>query len=245
MLVSCFRVLLPAVAGAIVAFSGHVQGHVVPNTTLEADFSADGGYVVRINVDPRTFMAADPTTLPPVPAVWYREQTPEQVAATHRKAQEYLDASLKFVFNEHKAALPECQFQAIDGQDNTPLDAETQEVHLLATTRGMVPAGAFSFRLELAKEANASLILLTSQPGKAAPRVQVVFPGELSKEVALSAEGPAASAPNAAQAADPSSMNRVWLAVVGGLALVALVIGRRLLIRYRHHHRFHRKPRSM
>ncbi|MGV3662481.1 MAG: hypothetical protein ACO1TE_20015 [Prosthecobacter sp.] len=244
MLVPNLRVLLLVASGVLMAFPGPLRAHVVPNTTVEADFSADGGYVLRINVDPRTFMAADPTTLPPVPASWYRDQTQEQVAATHQKAREYLGASLGLIFSGHKVPLPECLFQAIDGDDNTPLDAETQEVHLLATARGTVPNGASSFQIDFAKGANTSLILLSTQPGKAAPRAQVVFPGEVSPEVILRTETSAPPAPNPAPASE-DSMNHIWLILVGGGTLIALIIGWRLLIRYRHHHKFHRKPRSM
>ncbi len=246
-------VILLAAFGAIVSLSGQAQAHVVPNTTMEADFSADGSYAVRINVDPRTFMAADPTTLPPVPASWYREQTPEEVAATHEKARAYLEACLRLVFSGDKAHLPKCEFQAINGDDNTPINAQSQEVHLLATGQGRVPEGASTFRLDFAKAANTSLILLTTQPGKAAPRAQVVFPGELSKEVVLRDAPPArpvpAVEPRLPSSSSPppaaDSMNQVWLGLVAGIALIALIIGRLLLARYRHHHKFHRKPRSM
>lgn len=243
MLVLNLRIFLLAASGALLALAGHAQGHVVPNMTVEADFSADGGYVLRINVDPRTFMAADPTALPPVPASWYREQTREQAAGTHQKAQEYLGASLGLIFSGHKVALPECVFEAINGADNTPINADTQEVHLLATARGTVPKGASTFKIDFAKSANTSLILLTTQPGKAAPRAMVVFPGEPSKEVILSTE----TSPPPAQNPEPpaESSDQIWLILVGGVTLVALVIGWRLLVRYRHHHKFHRKPRSL
>ncbi len=239
--VSYLRVFLLA---AFVVSSGHVRAHVVPNMNMEADFNADGSYALRINVDPRAFLAADPTALPPVPASWYRDQTPEQIAATHEKAREYLAASLGLTFKGRKVPLPEPQFQAIDGADNTPIDAETQEVHLLATVRGAVPQGADVFRVDLGKEAKTPLILLTTQEGKAAPRAQVVFPGEEGKAVAIRA---APAKPQAAQPPSPpaDSMNHVWLILVGGVTLVAVLVGWRLLVRYRHHHKFHRKPRSM
>ena len=78
----------------MLAFATVAGAHVVPSMTVEAEFQSDGGYALRINVDPRTFLAPDPTTLPPVPASWYREQTPEQIAATHERAQYYLAEAL-------------------------------------------------------------------------------------------------------------------------------------------------------
>ena len=75
------RRVLGAAFLALLEVAGVAHAHVVPNMTVEAEFNSAGGYTLRINVDPRTFLAADPTSLPPVPASWYLEQTPEQAAA--------------------------------------------------------------------------------------------------------------------------------------------------------------------
>ncbi len=249
MLFSFHRVPALALMGAgllaALLCAGSVQAHVVPNMTLEASFASDGSYSMTINVDPRTFMAADPTTLPPVPGSWYREQTPSQITATHQKAAEYLSRSLGLVFDGQKVLLPECVFQAIDGADNTPFDAETQEVHLLATTRGTVPAGAATFQVDFAKEANTTLILLATPPGSSTARARVVFAGETSPVMRLHPEG-AAAPPVRQLASEPvPEGNPVWLMLVGAAGLIAVIVGWRLLAHYRHHHRFHRKPRSM
>ncbi len=206
--------------------------------TIEADFNAAGGYSLRINVDPRTFLAADPTSLPPVPGSWYRDQTPDQVAATHQKAQEYLINSVGVLFNGQKTTLPACEIQAMDGADNTPLKAETQEVHLLATASGLLPADATTFQIDFAKNANTSLILLHTQAGNKEVRPQVVFPGETSRpfqlKVAVAAAPPVSPSPPKA--------NEVYVIVVVSLVCIAFIIGWQLLNRYRHHHRAHRKP---
>jgi hypothetical protein len=224
------------------AATGMVRAHVVPSMTVEADFAADQSYVLRINVDPRTFLAADPTTLPPVPASWYREQTPDQMAATHQKAQEYLSSALGVLFGGQKSVLPAYEVQAIDGADNTPLKEDTQEVHLLATVRGRVSTGATTFQIEFGKDANTSLILLHTQAGKAELRPQVIFPGETSRvfQFTQAAEPPPASpAP-----LPPSNSNRLYLIIALSVACIIVTVGWQLLKRYRHHHRLHRRPRS-
>jgi hypothetical protein len=215
------------------------QAHVVPDMTIEADFDAGGGYSLRINVDPRTFLAADPKSLPPVPGSWYRDQTPEQVAATHEKAQQYFVRSLGVLFNGQKIALPACQIQAMDGADNTPLNAETQEVHLLGTASGQVPADATTFQIDFAKDANTSLILLNKKAGTAEIRPQVVFPGETSRPVQLKVVAAVAHQPTVPA---PPQANAVYLIVVVSLVCIMGIIGGMLLSRYRHHHRAHRKP---
>jgi hypothetical protein len=236
------RRLLGAAVPLVLAVVGTASAHVVPSMTIEADFASDGSYSLRINVDPRTFLATDPTTLPPVPASWYREQTPEQTAATHRRAQEYLSGALGVLFEGRKSTLPECQIQAIDGSDNTPLEADTQEVHLLATARGGIPVGATSFQIDFAKDANTSLILLHTQAGKSDLRPQVIFPGEASRAFRLAA-APVTAPPQAPRPA-PASSNRLYLVVALSVASILVIVGWQMLKHYRHHHRFHRRPKA-
>ncbi len=225
-----------AVFPAFLAVAGVVHAHVVPNMTVEAEFNSAGGYTLRINVDPRTFLAADPTSLPPVPASWYQEQTPEQVASTHEKAQQYLASSLGVLFDGKKTTLPSCKIRAMDGADNTPLKGDTQEVHLLATASGQLPAAAATFQIDFAKDANTSLILLQTQSGKTELRPQVVFPGETSRPFELKV----VPAPLSVDS-PPSESNKIYLIVAISMVCIVVIIGRVLLSRYRHHHRAHRR----
>lgn len=212
------------------------EGHVVPNMTLEADFSGEGAYTLRINVDPRTFLATDPTSLPPVPASWYREQTSEQLSATQMKAREYLSRALGLRFSGQKVALPACEVQAIDGADNTPLKPETQEVHLLAVAHGRLHQGATDFQLDFAKDANTTLILIASQTGQASPRPQVIFPGETSRPFVF------LSAPQPSSPPKVESRRSQLTVIVSLIAATAVFIGWILLNKYRHFHRGHRRP---
>lgn len=220
------------------AVASIVRAHVVPNMTVEAEFDSTGGYTLRINVDPRTFLASDPTSLPPVPASWYLEQTPDQVAATHEKAQQYLARSLGLLFEGKKATLPACKIQAMDGADNTPLKADTQEVHLLAAASGRLPANSTSFQVDFAKDANTSLILLHSMAGKTELRPQVIFPGETSRPFQLHVVAPAALPPDA----PASQAGNIYLIIALSVACIVIITGWLLLSHYRHHHRAHRRP---
>lgn len=226
----------------LAALAGGVEAHVVPSMTVEAGFSADRTFELKINVDPRTFLAADPTTLPPVPAAWYRDQTPDQVAGTHERAQRYLEEALGLLFDGQKIRLPDCRIEAINGEDNTPLSEETQEVHLLATASGVVPAESSTFQLDFARSANTSLILVHTQGGKADLRPQVLFPGETSRGFHLSPAKMAAAKP-AQLASAPSPASRLFLVIAISATVILVLVGWRLLGYYRHHHRLHRRPR--
>ena len=178
---SCFLVLFAAVLGC-----GTVCAHTVPSMTVEAEFGTDHSYVLRINLDPRLFLSTNPTTLPPVEAAWWREQSEGQKKASLQQAIDYVQKALTLIFGGKAIALPAFSFQPMDGAANTPFTAETKEVHLLAETRGK--AEASEFQVALGKEANTSLILLNSYGGNVERRPQVLFPGETSRAFVLEAK---------------------------------------------------------
>lgn len=216
---------------------GRLQAHNVPSMTIEAQFQDDQTFEISINFDPRAFLASDPRALPPVPASWYRDQSPEQVAATLGKAQEYVEASIQLMFSGTAHPLPELKLQPIDGADNTPLKPETQELHLLATGTGAIPDSAAEFQLAFAKTAAIDLILLESLENAPNRRPQVVFPGETSRAFAL--RHVAASAPIAPT---PASKPSYLVIATFVIVFIVVIVGWRLRRKYRHHHRAHRKP---
>ena len=169
-----------------------VQAHSVPSLTVEAIFKTDRSYLLRVNVDPRLFLSTKPTSLPPVEASWYRDQSPEQVKATAKSASDYLASALTAVFSGTSSPLPAITCQPMDGATNLPLNADSKEVHLLAEMRGQAPAAAGDFTLAIGKDANSSVILINSVDGKQERRPQVLFPGETSRPFPLP---PAPAAP--------------------------------------------------
>lgn len=164
---------------------GTAEAHQVPSLTAEALFSTDRGYTLRINLDPRLFISDQPSSLPPVPIEWYRDQKPDELAATKKKAAAYLLKALSIQFGDATRPVENCEFQPMDGATNMPLSADTQEVHLLAEAKGVVPEAAKSFALTLSHDANVSMILLNSFEGTMERRPNVVFPGETSRPFVL------------------------------------------------------------
>lgn len=175
--------------GLLVFFVSLLQAgaHVVPNMTIEAEFTQDRHYRLRINLDPRVFLSDQPTSLPPITADWYLNQTVSQKQATHAQALEYLKENLGLIFDEQKVLLPDCEFLALDGATLEPVKEDTAETHLLATTSGEVPAEAKSYLMAFGRAANVSLILINSTEGVEERKPQVIFPGENSRPFALPA----------------------------------------------------------
>lgn len=220
-----------------------VTAHQVPNMTVEADFEENGSFEMRVNLDPRTFLSRTPSMLAPLDAAWYLEQSAEQKALSLQMAADMLRGQLLVKFDGQSLPLPEIEWQPLDGATNTPLREDTEEVHLLATVRGMVPTGAGDFSLSYAPSAQVSLILLVRTPVSTEPRVQVIFPGESSRpekiptapKVIQAASNPSKLAETRqGQGGQESASNQPtrgwWLllpCVVGPLLLLALRVTRR------------------
>ena len=212
----------------VLAACGGAAAHQVPSLTVEALFSADRSYTLRINVDPRLFISDQPSSLPPVPIEWYRDQKPEELAATKIKAAGYLVKALQIKFGDVTLPVENCDFQPMDGATNMPLSADTKEVHLLAEAKGTVPKEQNTFALALSQDANVSMILMNSFEGTMERRPNVVFPGETSRAFELPfpakpappvtatvIEKPAAPAEDGAR----STEKALWPIAVGGILL--------------------------
>lgn len=183
----CRRKLPGALVGLVLLLLqvGSALGHQVPSLTVEALFSADHSYTLRVSLDPRLFLSDQPSSLPPVPIEWYRDQTEKDLDATRKKAAEYLQRALTLKFGDKSVAVENCDYQPMDGATNMPLAADTKEVHLLATMKGRVPDGEKSFAVALSQNANVSMILMNSLEGVMERRPNVIFPGETTRSYEL------------------------------------------------------------
>jgi hypothetical protein len=204
-----------------------LQAHQIPNITLEAMFAADHSYTLRANLDPRVFLSAQPTALPPVEAGWYLNQTESSRRETHLQAVEYLRKNLSLRFGTTDVEWPETEITAIDGSSLEPLKPDTAETHLLAVAQGRVPDGGEAFELIFGPEANVSLILLNSEDGKPERRPQVLFPGESSRPYKLTAAA-VMTPPPAAEPPAPRGFRLDDALLLLGLPLIVLVIAWRL-----------------
>lgn len=167
----------------LVLAAGAVHAHTVPSLMLEAQFETDGAYLMKANVDPRLFLEAVPSNVPPVPASWYFDQSATQRLDTEAKATAYLRQTVKLHFGGRQMDLPAVTWIAMDGATNEALKPESAETHLLAEIRGLSPAA--DLRVHLAPASNTSLILLTSMGSTEEKRPIVLFPGEASPVITV------------------------------------------------------------
>lgn len=176
----CFSGTLGAIVLGLPA-----QAHQIPSLSVEASFLKDRTFEITVNLDPRLFLSDQPSSLPPVPIEWYRDQSEEERKKTYASASAYLEKALRLDFSGDVIPLPDCTHRAMDGATNQEVGDETKEVHLLAVAKGKVPPGAKSFRAVLAQNAGVSMILMCSFEGEMEKKPNVVFPGETSREFLL------------------------------------------------------------
>jgi hypothetical protein len=223
------RALLILIA---VIFCGSLHAHTVPVVVIEAEFNANRQAVIKVNLDPRLFLSAQPTLLPPVPASWWFEQDVTAQESTRKAAAEYVQRT--FAFTVGTAGVPaEWKVEPIDSASAFPLGEASTETHLLVEHRGPLPTSAGDFKVAVGKECAVAVILLCSNAGDQERRPQSLFPGETSRPFVLPALPQTAlksdSTPGQAQETWPGPLERLgWLVrsvhfIGDHLALAALL----------------------
>lgn len=204
------------------------QAHQIPSLSVEAAFFKDRSFEITVNLDPRLFLSDQPSSLPPVPIEWFRDQSEEERKKTYVSASSYLEKALRLDFSGTVMPLPECTCRAMDGATNQEVSDETKEVHLLAVAKGKVPPGAKSFRAVLTQNAGVSMILMYSFEGEMEKKPNVVFPGETSREFLLphTTEPIVEVAPVKGTEREATKRQAMGMPIVSiiGVALVALLI---------------------
>ena len=223
--------LLSIAALLVTLWAQKATAHQVPVLEVEAEFDSQRGATLRVNVDPRLFLSPEPTTLPPVPASWYLEQSPQDKAKTADQTRAYLAKTLTFLVGAKKWE-PTWEVVAIDSLSCFPLSASSAETHLLARFTGSLPAAPGDFHLALDSKCAVPLILITSTQGSDDRRPDSVFPGETSHAFTLPPLASSAPAPPPPAVRVPTPVrktvlglpnpwwNRLALALFFGLGLL-------------------------
>lgn len=157
-----------------------LSAHTVPTITVEAEFSAGREVTLRVNLDPRLFLSAQPASLPPVPAAWWFDQNEEERARSLAAAEAYIEKNIRFDAGGSRLE-GRWKMVAIDSASAFPLGPNSAEAHLLAEHRGPLPDAAGEFKVTLDERAAVGLILLNSAEGRPERHPQAIFPGESSR----------------------------------------------------------------
>ena len=232
-----FIALLFVTLGSEVSFA-----HLIPTLVVEAEFHPERHYTLRVNLDPRLFLAREPTTLPPVPPSWYLSQDAIARAETAEQAKAFVGRNLIFKVGD-TVLKPEWTISPIDSVSMFPLSPNSAETHLLAEFEGVLPMVDGDFVLTRTKDCPIGLVLTTMHDGDPERTPQALFEGESSRGIHLEApKGGAKTPPGSpgalAQTASPISptptpalwarLSRAWAEYVP----VALVLGALALVRW-------------
>jgi hypothetical protein len=183
------------------AFCGSLSAHTVPVVVIEAEFSSAREAVIKVNLDPRLFLSAQPTAVPPVPASWWFEQDEAAQQTTRKAAADYV--ARIFTFSVGTTPLRgDWKVEPIDSASAFPLGQASTEAHLLVEHHGALPASPGDFKVAVGKECAVAVILLCSNAGDAERRPQSLFPGEISRAFPLPA--PVLPAADAAKSTEES-----------------------------------------
>lgn len=178
--------------------------HPVPTLVVEAEFTPQRTATFRVNLDPRLFLAPQPSSLPPVPAFWWLDQDESEKAKSLSTAISYIDRILLFKVGE-TLIKGTWLITPIDSSSFLPLEASSAEIHLLAVYTGPLPTSDDKFTLTVSKECPVGLILVNSIEGLNERKPQSLFGGETSVEFALPAK---------IHPAEVKSSSYMWLAIL-------------------------------
>ncbi|HEY2572725.1 MAG TPA: hypothetical protein VGH65_01610 [Verrucomicrobiaceae bacterium] len=189
-----------------------LRAHTVPTITVEAEFNAKREVTLRVNLDPRLFLSAQPTSLPPLPASWWFDQNEEARAASLAAARDYVVKTVRFEAGDVRIE-GQWKVSPIDSASAFPLGQSSAEVHLLLEHRDVLPEAAGDFKVTLDPKASVGLILLNSLEGKTERHPQAIFPGETSRGFKLPerSESPAAPAAGGSGSSVPAG---IWDGIV-------------------------------
>lgn len=224
------------IAVVIGAWGCPLSAHTVPTLVVEAEFNMARQSEIRVNIDPRLFLASQPTTLPPIAAAWWLEQDAASRAKTGAAAVAYLEKTLGFRIGD-AALRGDWKVTAIDSATSFPLSSESAEVHLLAERQQQLPAVPGEFKVNVSDDCAVGVMLMNSIEGKPERHPQALFPSESSRGFKLPEIKPTAPVKLAATSIELSPVTEehgrfsaiqlLWLLPLAAVLLVLMGLRRR------------------
>lgn len=158
--------------------------HPVPDVPVRAHFNSDGSARFEVEIDLRCF-ADDPENEPYYIYQVLRTVTEERKSELKEPAKVFLENTMKIFFPpiaEAASADFSIDFGKVGGGE---LKEDEDPVALFATWETKIPEGA-GYQLEALESGELSVLFLNHLDGIKQKRMQVLFPGEISKVLDLS-----------------------------------------------------------
>jgi hypothetical protein len=191
-------------AAPFLALPAAVCAHPIPDVPVQAIFDDGGAGTVRVEFDLR-FIDPEPATAPYFKNEFLADKPPVWRTETIEKALAFITTNIEFFLESGDHAGPQSVHATPDwqweftGQKNAALATPEDPVMLTATWR--IAPGAKGYRIRSTPDNKWSVLFLNTLRGKELERTQVLFPGENSFTLDLTA--PTALAPAAKADARP------------------------------------------
>ena len=169
----------------LLAFCGMAFAHPEPDIPVKSHFMKDGTCLISLEIDPRCFVA-EPITEPYTMKQELDKMSDAQKQELIEKATDLVKRSVEFLFEPAGKAEPVFSF-AFAGIAEAELKGPEDPVMIQGKWKGSVPGGATGWRLRAAKESRFAVVFRNYLEGIEQPRFSVLFPGETSFLLELSA----------------------------------------------------------
>jgi hypothetical protein len=178
------RVLL-GTAFCLAILGGVASGHPEPDIPVRSQFMKDGTCTITLELDPRCFVA-EPIPEPYTVKRDLDAMTPERKDELRKLARDLIKTSVEFLFEPARKVEPDFAIE-FSGIAAAPLKTDEDPVMLICTWKTQTPAGATGWRLHALKTAKFAVIFRNHVEGVEQPRFSVLFPGETSFLLELTA----------------------------------------------------------
>lgn len=172
------RILPSLCLAGLCLLAASASGHPIPDVPVRAFFESGGACTIQVEVDPRCFKD-DPDTAPSLLYEFVPAMPEADRAAYFAKARAFVPATVEFLFEPLGRMLPDFQW-AWTGKGGAALTKNDDVTVLTGTWRTTVPAGLDGYRIRALPEGKLSVLFLNHLGGQAVERMAVLFPGESS-----------------------------------------------------------------
>lgn len=184
-------------------------GHPVPDIPVRGSFVTGGAATISVEVDPRCF-DADPTNAASLTNTIYRTLPTERKAELRRQAAELVARSIDFFFEPVGRVQPEFTFE-FTGHGRAALAKDDDVVVLTGEWQTTIAAGLTGWKIRANPGPKLAVVFQNTIDNRAHPRLAVLFPGETSFTLDLTAlSGQAPVAPTAGAVSAAGSSRDSW-----------------------------------
>ncbi len=185
------------------------QAHPIPDIPVRGTFETGGAATIYVEVNPRCF-DADPNSAPSLTNAIYQTLPKERKAELLRQAAELVPRNIEFYFEPVGRIQPEFTFD-FTGEGHKPLVNGDDVVVLTGTWKTTIASGLTGWKIKSVSPQKLAVVFQNFIDGAAHPRLAVLFPGEFSYTLDLTAiSGAIPTAPTADAVSARGSSKDVW-----------------------------------